>query len=126
MLMLMMKTKMMSLVLLTKMKMMLLASGEIEIMEAISSDRMPWASSQPCNGWHAHGDDDQNGDGGDDDYDIDNCEIDDGGIHDREKVGIGVRMVRKWRQTKSSWLLRVLSLKKYSRRENTLILKRFR
>ena len=102
--MLMMKTKMMSLVLLTKMKMMLLASGEIEIMEAISSDRMPWASSQPCNGWHAHGDDDQNGDDGDDSNDIDNCEIDDGGTHDREKVGIGVRMVRKWRQTKSSWL----------------------
>ena len=83
MLMLMMKTKMMSLVLLTKMKMMLLASGEIEIMEAISSDRMPWASSQPCNGWHAHGDDDDNdGDDGDDNY-IDNCDIDDGGNHDR-------------------------------------------
>ena len=32
------------------------------------------------------------------------CDIDDGGDHDREKVGIGVRMVRKWRQTKSSWL----------------------
>ena len=104
MLMLMMKTKMMSLVLLTKKKMMLLASGEIEIMEAISSDRMPWASSQPCNGWHAHGDDDQNGDDGDDGNDIDNCEIDDGGTHGSEKVGIGVRMVRKWRQTKSSWL----------------------
>ena len=82
MLMLMMKTKMMSLVLLTKMKMMLLASGEIEIMEAISSDRMPWASSQPCNGWHAHGDDDQNGDDGND---IDNCDIDDVGTNDREK-----------------------------------------
>ena len=88
-----------------KMMLMLLAGGEIEIMEAISSDRMPWASSQPCNGWHAHGDDDDNdGDDGDDGNDIDNCEIDDGGTHDREKVGIGVRMVRKWRQTKSSWL----------------------
>ena len=69
--------------LLTMMRMMLLAGGEIEIMEAISSDRMPWASSQPCNGWHAHGDDDDNdGDDGDDGNDIDS----------------------KWRQTKSSWL----------------------
>ena len=32
------------------------------------------------------------------------CDIDDGGDHDCEKVGIGVRMVRKWRQTESSWL----------------------
>ena len=35
------------------MMMMMRLTGEIEIMEAISSDRMPWARSQPCNGGHA-------------------------------------------------------------------------
>ena len=35
--------------------MMMMLTGEKEIMEAISSDRMPWARSQPCNGGHAEG-----------------------------------------------------------------------
>ena len=39
------------------MMMMMRLTGEIEIMEAISSDRMPWARSQPCNGGHADDDD---------------------------------------------------------------------
>ena len=39
------------------MVMMMQLTGEIEIMEAISSDRMPWARSQPCNGGHADDDD---------------------------------------------------------------------
>ena len=52
------------------MMMMMTFTGEIEIMEAISSDRMPWACSQPCNGGHADDDGDpDNGDPDDSDHD---------------------------------------------------------
>ena len=44
-------------VMMMMMMMMMRLTGEIEIMEAISSDRMPWARSQPCNGGHADDDD---------------------------------------------------------------------
>ena len=43
----------------TMMMMMMRLTGEIEIMEAISSDRMPWARSQPCNGGHEDDEDEE-------------------------------------------------------------------
>ena len=49
----MMKMIMMMMVIMKIAMMMMRLTGEIEIMEAISSDRMPWARSQPCNGGHA-------------------------------------------------------------------------
>ena len=52
-----MMVMMMMVTMMITMVMMMRLTGEIEIMEAISSDRMPWARSQPCNGGHADDDD---------------------------------------------------------------------